>query len=232
MKIFWIIIIGCWIGLGACSEDDFSGYSSDNYIYFSKAAADSTIYSFAYDKTQTSAELKLKLNMVSGLEGRDRTFKVRFLADKSTAKEGTHFDLSGEGQVILANDSIGFLKLTVKKSDLGDNSVMAVFQLIESEDFKVGLRSNSIARVIISNQLNRPMWWNDWHETDGLGTYSREKYQAFMDEMKLYDLTQEKDGGVLTYSEVRVLILKFKRILERNPRPDNDGSIMTVAMRG
>lgn len=233
MKIFRIIILGLWIGMSACSEDKLSGYSSDSYIYFTKGYADSTIYSFAYDQAQTTGTVDLKLNIVSSLENRNRTFAVRFLPDESSAAEGTHFELSEENQIVAANDSLGYFKITVKKGDLGDNYVLAVFELVESGDFKVGLKSNSKARIIISNQLNRPQWWDSWHETDGLGVYTKEKYQAFIEEMNgVYDLTQEKDGGTLSYSEVRVMILKFKRILEKEPRRELDGSVMTVAMRG
>lgn len=234
MKILSIILLGLGIGIGvsACSEDKLSGYASDSYIYFTKESTDSTIFSFAYDKSKTEGELKLKLNMVSGLEDRDRSFSVRFLADKSTAKEGVHFELEDDGQMVMANDSIGYLTLKVMKADLNKNTVKAVFELVASEDFEVGLRSNSRANVIISDQLNRPAWWDEWHETDGLGAYSDLKYQAFIEETGVYDLSQEEDGGSLSYSEVRVLVLKFKRALALRPRPDVDGSDMSVAMRG
>lgn len=232
MKIFWILVLGLGIGVSACSEDKLSGYSSDSYIYFEKESADSTIFSFAYDKSKTEGVLKLKLNMVSGLENRDRSFQVRFLADKSSAREGVHFQLDEAGQMVIADDSVGYLTLKVMKADLNKTSVKAVFQLVETDDFKVGLRTHSEARVVISDQLSRPQWWDSWHETNGLGTYSDLKYEAFIEETGVYDLTQDKDGGTLGYSEVRVLILKFKRALALRPRPDTDGSDMSVAMRG
>lgn len=232
MKIFWMIVLGLGIGTAACSEDKLTGYSSDSYIYFAKESIDSTVFSFAYDRNKTEGELKLKLNMVSGLETRDRWFQVRFLADKSTAKEGVHFQLQESGQMVAANDTVGYLTLKVMKADLNKNLVKAVFELVESNDFKVGLHSNSLARVIISDQLNRPQWWDSWHETEGLGGYTDLKYQAFIEETGMYDLTQDKDGGELSYSEVRVWVLKFKRALALNPRLDEDGSDMKVAMRG
>lgn len=231
MKNFWILFLGL-IGLGACSEDNLAGYSSDSYIYFAKESSDSTIFSFAYDSKMTEGELKLKLNMVSLIETRERSFRVRFLSDESSAKEGTHFVLSEQGQIIAANDSVGYLTLTIKKGDLKKNAVEAVFELVDTEDFKVGLKSNSKARVIISDKLNWPKWWDDWHISSGLGTYSDEKYTAFIEEIGIHDLTLEKDGGSLSYSEMRVLVLKFKRALELCPREELDGSKMTVAIKG
>lgn len=231
MKNFWILFLGL-IGLGACSEDNLAGYSSDSYIYFAKESTDSTIFSFAYDNQLTEGELKLKLNLVSLLESHERSFNVRFLPDESSAEEGKHFILNEQGQTIAANDSIGYLTLIVKKGDLNKNDVEAVFELVDSEDFKVGLKSNSKARVIISDKLSKPDWWDDWHITSGLGTYSDEKYTAFIEEIKVHDLTLQEDGGSLSYSEMRVLVLKFKRALELRPREELDGSKMTVAIKG
>ena len=122
--------------------------------------------------------------------------------------------------------------MIVKKGDLNKNDVEAVFELVDSEDFKVGLKSNSKARVIISDKLSKPDWWDDWHITSGLGTYSDEKYTAFIEEIKVHDLTLQEDGGSLSYSEMRVLVLKFKRALELRPREELDGSKMTVAIKG
>lgn len=231
MKNFWILFLGL-IGLGACSEDNLAGYSSDSYIFFAKESTDSTIFSFAYDNQLTEGELKLKLNLVSLLESHERSFNVRFLPDESSAEEGKHFILNEQGQTIAANDSIGYLTLTIKKGDLNKNAVEAVFELVDSEDFKVGLKSNSKARVIISDKLSKPDWWDDWHITSGLGTYSDEKYTAFIEEIKVHDLTLQEDGGTLSYSEMRVLVLKFKRALELRPREELDGSKMTVAIKG
>ena len=231
MKNFWILFLGL-IGLGACSEDKLAGYSSDSYIYFAKESTDSTIFSFAYDNQLTEGELKLKLNLVSLLESHERSFNVRFLPDESSAEEGKHFILNEQGQTIAANDSIGYLTLTIKKGDLNKNAVEAVFELVDSEDFKVGLKSNSKARVIISDKLSKPDWWDDWHITSGLGTYSDEKYTAFIEEIKVHDLTLQEDGGSFSYSEMRVLVLKFKRALELRPREELDGSKMTVAIKG
>lgn len=231
MRNFWILFFGL-IGLSACSEDNLTGYSLDSYIYFAKESIDSTIFSFAYDNKQTEGVLKLKLNLVSLLEARERSFGVRFLPNESSAKEGIHFEWQERGQLIAANDSIGYLTLLIKKGDLNKSAVEAVFELVDSDDFKVGLRSNSRARVIISDKLSRPKWWDDWHISSGLGTYSDEKYSAFIEEMQVHDLTLEEDGGVLTYSAMRVLVLKFKRALELRPRTELDGSRMIVAIKG
>lgn len=233
MRFFGLmILLGLWLGINACSEGDFEGYSADSFIYFDKEAVDSTIFSFAYDKSLNEGEVALKVKIISNLEDRKRTFQVRFLPTESTAKEGMHFEKPAEGQFIAAMDSIGYLKLKVMRGDLKNNSVKAVFELTDTEDFKVGMKAYAKTRIIISDELNQPAWWDAWHVSNGLGRYTRTKYEAFIEEMHMHDLTMEKDGGTLSYSEVRAYVLEFKRILEKKPRPDEDGSPMTVAMRG
>ena len=53
-----------------------------------------------------------------------------------------------------------------------------------------------------------------------------------MREMKVHDLTLIADGGEMDYSTMRAYVLKFKYWLQDNPTPDEDGSTMSVAMRG
>ena len=52
-----------------------------------------------------------------------------------------------------------------------------------SDDFMPGIEANRKGRIFITNQLTRPGWWNDWHEANGLGTYSDLKYQTFIREI-------------------------------------------------
>ncbi|HAH73929.1 MAG TPA: DUF4843 domain-containing protein, partial [Butyricimonas virosa] len=74
--------------------------------------------------------------------------------------------------------------------------------------------------------------WNDWHEANGLGTYSDLKYQTFIREIGVTDMTLEADGGEMNYSTMRAYVLQFKYWLQDHPIEDEDGSLMKVAMRG
>lgn len=231
MNKIWILL-SFLIGAYACSEDNLTGYNSNNYIYFKKAVKDSTIYSFAYDRNLTEAIVNLELGLVGNLSGVDQAFKIQFLENESSAKAGVHFTMPKDSYIVKANDTTGTLPIVVLNQSLDNGDVIAVFELIESSDFKLGPKDHLKARLIITNQLNRPKWWDNWHEGNGLGSYSKEKYQAFIDEMKIHDLTLEEDGGKVSYSQMRALVLQFKRILEERPRNEKDGSLMKVAIKG
>lgn len=232
MKILYVMILVLFFGLFSCSEAELKGYASDDYIQFYKSAADSTVFSFAYDETLEAGVVSLKLNLISPVVDRERAYTVNFLESESSAKEGVDFELPTGDQKVLANDSIAWFEVNVKRNKNLQKAVTAVFEIGESADFRPGMVSNRKARVVITNELTRPEWWNEWHEQNGLGKYSDLKYRTFMREMKVHDLTLIADGGEMDYSTMRAYVLKFKYWLQDNPTPDEDGSTMSVAMRG
>ena len=221
-----------FLGMMSCSEDNLKGYSSSNYIQFDKLSKDSTVFSFAYDETLESGTVALKLVMISPLVDRDRKYNVKFLQDESSAQAGVDFEMPAEEQVIAANDSVAYLNVIVKRNKALKGSAIAVFEVQVSDDFMPGIEANRKGRIFITNQLTRPGWWNDWHEANGLGTYSDLKYQTFIREIGVTDMTLEADGGEMNYSTMRAYVLQFKYWLQEHPTEDEDGSLMKVAMRG
>ena len=242
MKNSIILLIGVIGILCSCSEVDVTDYSSDNFIQFAKAAKDSTVFSFAYDQTMSAGTVKLKLNCIANLSTENRTFGVRYRAEESTAQAGVDFVMPDEEQVLLANDSVAYLEIQLNKSDnVKAKDLLLVFEVTDNsqvlEDLHRQLKNVAAYayrknRVIVSNRLTQPAWWDDWHETNGLGSWSAKKYTLFMEETKVSDMTLDRDGGTMSYSEMRAYVLKFKYWLQEHPTTDEDGTPMRVAMRG
>lgn len=221
------------LAIASCSEDNLNGYASDHFIQFEKSFRDSTLFSFAYDETLQQGEVTVKVTMISPLEPVERKYRIVFLPEESTATAGTDVVLPEEYQLIAANDSVGYLKVPVRRSAaLAGGSLTAVFQLESSSDFKPGMVEYRKARLVISDRLTRPEWWTDWHELNGLGSYSELKYRTFIRETGITDMTLAADGGTMDYSTMRAHVLKFKYWLQENPTEDEDGGLMSVAMRG
>lgn len=227
-----IIIVLAIITFFSCQEEKLEAYSGDNYIYFTKSNTDSITFSFAYDATLTKTTVNIPVEIISGIRDFDREYKVIFLADESTAVEGQHFTaLIGE-QTIKAGNIVDTLRLEVMKTDDIDDSVVeAVFQIVDSKDFRAGFPSHSKARVQITNKLVQPQWWDNWHVSSGLGDYSNKKYRLFIQVTGEFDLDY-KNREDLDYSEMRTLLLQFKRWLEANPQTEEDGSDMEVKVKG
>ena len=99
-------------------------------------------------------------------------------------------------QVLLANDSVAYLEIQLNKSDnVKAKDLLLVFEVTDYGDFKPGMNAYRKNRVIVSNRLTQPAWWDDWHETNGLGSWSAKKYTLFMEETKVSDMTLDRDGG-------------------------------------
>lgn len=217
----------------ACSENDLKGYAGDSYIYFSKSADDSTEFSFAYDPEISVGNISLELNMISRIANYDRAFAVRFLPQESTAQEGRDFTYSAKDFVVKANDSLAYMKIEVKKSgSFTGRSLNAVFEILPNEYFLPGLSGNTKAKIVISDKLSRPEWWDAWHESNGLGTYSDKKYALFIKQMGIYDLTLKENGGKMSYYDMRGYVQLFKYWLIEHPQKEADGSDMKVPIIG
>lgn len=216
-----------------CSEESIGVYRADSYIYFTKASTDSTTFSFAYDSSLKEGDVKLKLNLISHLENRERRFSVRVVDEESTAREGHDFSINPQTFVVQPNDSIAYMDVHVmKNASLNGRSVKAVFEIVASEDFLPGIGRNQRANLVITDKLTRPEWWNSWHESSGLGVYSDKKYRLFIEVTGRYDLTLTDDGGTMSYSDMRGYVVMFKYWLYDHPQQEEDGSAMTVPVIG
>ena len=178
------------LSAGACSEVEIDSYNADSYIYFDKASKDSTLFSFAYDTELKESDVQLKMKVISRVSDRDRSFSIRFNEDESTAKEGRDFKLMTEKMVLKANTDSTTLDIHVMRdSSLKGKTVKAVFEIIPSDDFLPGIVQNRKAQLVITDKLTKPAWWDEWHETSGLGLYSDKKYQTFIKVSGQYDYT-------------------------------------------
>lgn len=232
-QIIYLLLVVCLGAFYGCSQEGFDTYQSENYIHFNKSENDSTTFSFAYDPSLTEGEVDIKLNIISRLEDRDRHFSVKFVPEESTAKEGVDFNVSPDELIVKANDSIGFLKVHVMKSaSLSGKSVKAIFAVQESSDFKPGLINNRKAKLVITDKLTQPTWWDAWHISSGLGIYSDKKFRLFIQVTGKDDLTLVKDGGTMEYSDMRGYVTMFKYWLIEHPQTEDNGEQMTVPIVG
>ena len=175
----------------------------------------------------------MKLNCIANLSDKDRVFGIQYLADESTAQAGVDFVMPDEEQILPANDSVAYIEIQLNKSDnVKTKDLLLVFGVTDYGDFKPGMNAYRKNRIIVSDKLTRPAWWDSWHESNGLGSWSEKKYTLFMEQIHVIDLTLDRDGGTMSYSEMRAHVLKFKYWLQENPTTEEDGSPMRVVMRG
>lgn len=218
--------------LSSCNEESIKRYVGEDYVYFEKENTDSLTFSFAYDEKLTQGTVKIPVNFITKISNRERAYKIKFAEDVSTALQGRDFIKIQEEQALKAGKSADTLVITVLKSDeLKDKIVTAVFEIQQNDEFIPAFDTYSKARIIISDKLERPAWWNDWHVANGLGTYSKKKYKLFIEITGEYNLDYENRDD-MDYSKMRYLLLKFKNWLIDNPQLEEDGNPMEVKVKG
>lgn len=227
-SVLYILLCVCAI-LTGCSKSDYSGYSAANYIYFSRDTLTSTVFSFFFAQGDEDV-VKLPLEIIAPVVEYERFYKVKFVSDGSTAACGEDFVLP-EGDFVFGGNRVSdTLSVKVLRPKKENHEVMAIFEFLPSSDFLPGMPDKVRAKVVITNKISRPAWWDQWHIISGLGTYSDLKYKAFYECTGVSDLDY-KNREDLSQSEVRALILEFKYWLKDHPRQDVNGP-MEVAMKG
>lgn len=229
MKSILYILLGVCMAMTGCSKSDYSGYDADNYIYFSQDTSSITTFSFFFAQGDEGV-VKLPLEIIAPVIGDEREYKIGFVKDESSAVNGDDF-IMPEGKLVFGGNLVtDTLQIKVLRPKSENHEAMAVFELLPSSDFLPGMPDRVKAKVVITNKISQPTWWDQWHLTSGLGAYSDLKYKAFYDCTGVSDLDY-KNREDLSQSEVRALILEFKYWLKENPRQDVNGP-MDVAMKG
>lgn len=191
MKNKKIFIIGLLAGIAMASckkEPELVYESADNvYFDFKTENKDSIVFTFAYDPLRLLDTIILPVK-ISGLRVHyERKFKIEVMTDSSTAVADTHFK-SFEDQYTMAADSgTCHVPLVIYNKDslLASRSVILRFKLTATSDLGTKIPALIYGKVIISNKLEQPVWWNMW-----LGSYySRVKHELFLITTGVKDLT-------------------------------------------
>lgn len=216
----------------SCTNNDGKSYSGENYINFTKDyKTDSTLFSFAYGN-ETRGVAELEVEIASTIEKNDREYRVKFVPEESTAKEGIHFEKFNDNLIFRSGHYIDTLHVNVLNApDLSTQEVLATFEIIRNSNFLPGLTKKQKSRLFITNKLSRPAWWNEWHEDNGLGIYTEKKFRLFIEFTGEYDLDYEKRED-MDYSKMRSLVIRFKYHVKDNNIMEENGSPMVIAMRG
>ena len=173
MKKLYYIILGLLVGLVACQENDKTDFDSNGAVYFQvnqgswSDTRDSIVYSFA-GKDGDSQTLNVQVNLMGGAVNYERHVRVVVNSGKTTAQEGIHY------------------------AALEEEAFQLVLDLEPSDDLELGLTARTTVRVIISNILTRPYYWEDMYMDYVFGPYSRVKHEYCIRELGM-DFPQTLD---------------------------------------
>lgn len=153
-------------------------------------------------------------------------FAVNVDKEKTTLPEDC-FILETEQAFQPDGDFVDTMRVKLqRKAILKERSKILRLQLVPSSDFQVYMADSLFVEITVSDIFLQPEWWTDDIAKAYLGDYSKEKYDEFVKE------TGIRDFGTLDPSEKRFYAIMFKRALEKTPRFETDGRVMSVTITG
>ena len=163
----------------------FASCAKDKQLLFDEPAAiyvdsspDSVEYSFATSPTSKITDSVLvRFRIIGKAEPRDREIKLVARAG-SDAKAGYHYKIGKA--VIKANEFAALVPIYLyRKAGLKDSTVLAMIDIQENADFKVGFPKRLRFKLTISDRLTKPTIWDSaW--SPYFGTYSEVKFRFLL----------------------------------------------------
>lgn len=186
-KIFLISILFAALCYACKKSDDIITFKSSNNIFFNitpfddNDTSDSIVYSFAYKPGIAQDTVWMHMQISGLIQPAARTFKI-VLADKlTTAKPGLDFEALKESYTMPADSGTIAIPIILYSKDtlLNNHQLQIGLALQATSDFGVSYQELDTARILLSNQLQKPSWWDVWAGS-GLGDYSRVRFELFI----------------------------------------------------
>jgi len=188
-----VVLILCLFG---CKENILIDYdTSASYVYFAypnsnkrsvEKYTDSLYYSFAADEDLTLTEKTIKIPMkIAGLSASEnRSFKY-VISDSSDYDESL---ISISEPMIAGNKYEDTLLLKIKRAPiLSEKEMMIKLDIESNENFIKGHQYNQSIKLVFSDILVEPTWWNTWRRY--FGPFHKEIFQKWM---QIYYLGADK----------------------------------------
>ena len=177
------IMLSAW-ALVSCSTDESDKFDNHNYLSFQKS---SMSYTFAFSADDVkSVEFDIPVAYAGRYSDADMLFSIVPVSEKSTAKEGTDYQLmDASQQVIKAGTNSGNGKIRLLRTPaLKEESLKLVLAIAPNDHFLPGVADT--LTVSISDQIVQPSWW-DWSYSRWLGQYTKTKMLLWLEFMGVDD---------------------------------------------
>lgn len=191
------IIFSLALGLlASCSTDEIMEFDNHNYLSF---ASPKSSYTFAFENDNVSdIDYSIPVSYAGRYNNHDATFTIEPVADKSTAVEGTHFRMPSQPNVIPANTNSGnaIIKL-LRTPEMKTESETLTLVIKADNNFQPG--DVDTIRVLITDRIIKPDWWDYVLYDPYLGSYSELKFRLFLEFMNVTDGSDPFDTDFYIY---------------------------------
>jgi len=177
MKKMRIVLIAAVVLMAACKKEDIAGFHGAHDIYFNMNSWDSVLYTFAIHPAKAKDTIWVPVRISGGRVNSDRAYSVKVIDSATTAVVNKHYEPLKDKYIVPAGAGTVWLPVIVYNTDtmLFKRSFSIKLQMLSSDDFGADIKDLSTARVVFSNRLEKPVWWD---KCPG-GAYSIVKHQLF-----------------------------------------------------
>lgn len=178
------------LGTVSCQENERMIYAEKAAVYFSSVTEkDSISYSFAAGLTDEDV-VSIPVKIIGEQVSYDR--KIALSVDPaSTAEEGTQYKNLPTELVLPAGAVETNINITVMNNRLDEGDVKLILNLKTNDDFDLGYEGQHKAKLIITNQLVKPSYW-DMPLSLYYGSYTKAKHQLCI-QIQGFDFPAEMD---------------------------------------
>lgn len=162
-SIITIAIVYLLILASGCSKNEMIVYEEKPSVYFSEISnEDSLVYSFA-GKTIASDTIYLDLKLLGNKLKANKKYKIQVNDAGTTAKESLHYKKIEEFYSFPVDEFATKLPIIVYNTDpaLANKSVALSLSIVSTDELNKGYPTNTTAHIIITNQLVKPIYWDD-----------------------------------------------------------------------
>lgn len=238
-KLLMTGILGALVVAG-CKKTTEQIFTAPDNIYFDfqpldkdDPRVDSIAFSFALFPDLATDTVFLPVRIAGLRKSVDRKFKIAVVDTSSTAVAGLHYKALDAEYTMPADSGSTKVPIVLYSSDpaLTTKTVRIKFRLVASADFGVTTHEYDSAKIIFSNRLEKPAWWDVWQGE--LGAYSRVKHELFIRTSGTLDLPLTNTNAQLT-PKVLFHTRRFRNFLfdPINWVKDNAGDGYTVEAAG
>lgn len=165
--------------LVSCHKEGLPLYqqTQDNVYFNFINGNDSVTYTFAYTPGLLIDTIYLPVRISGNRSPKGLSYKVAVTDSGTTAVAGLDYVALQTSYAIPPDSGTAWLPIVVLNNDtlLTQHSVALNLHLVATSDLGVQMPDIITAKVIISNKLEKPGWWDLW-----MTNYSDEKFELFI----------------------------------------------------
>ena len=193
MKKIYLLWIPVLCLLWRCNENDHMTWKSKGGVYFEDYSqeADSLQYSFRITGLERDT-LQLTVKLQGALLDRPMNFRV-VTEEGSTAQAGVHYEALKDNYIFPAHQPATVLPVVILKKgeELDHKTVLLKLRLETTTDLDVALPEKCYVRLLVTNQLLKPAYWDVSPLPIYFGAYSQVKHLKCIEIMgHVFPLTQ------------------------------------------